>query len=225
MGTNAARSGAAPQPSVRQTAYEGFRRALLDRRLRPGQLVSQRELMALLDLSIGALRELLPRLETEGLLKVLPQRGIQITQIDLPMIRDAFQFRLAMEREAVLHAVEHMPDAEIAAQRAAHAEVLARLGAGPGGLDVDHAQTIDDGFHTSLIEATGNGLMIQAHAVNAIRIKLIRLDRTTLSVKTLPGTFDDHLAIIDAIAARDAAAAVTAMQRHIVNARQRALSL
>ena len=45
--------------SVKSAAYEKFRHALFDGRLRPGQFVSQRELVALLGLSIGALRELL----------------------------------------------------------------------------------------------------------------------------------------------------------------------
>src|SRR5690554_4515722 len=91
-----------PGRSVKQVAYDRFREALFAGHLRSGQLVSQKELVTLLGLSIGALRELLPRLQSEGLLNVLPQRGIQITLIDLPMIRDAFQMRMALEREAVL---------------------------------------------------------------------------------------------------------------------------
>ena len=66
-------------PSVKKAAYDTFQQALLQGKLRPGQVLSQKDLVVLLDLSIGALRELLPRLEAEGLLHVMPQRGIQIT--------------------------------------------------------------------------------------------------------------------------------------------------
>ena len=108
--TSSAETTGGGQASVKKAAYERFQQELLAGRLRAGEFVSQRELVQTLDLSIGALRELLPRLEAEGLLTVMPQRGIQITTIDLPMIRDAYQMRMAFEREAVLHAVDRMPE-------------------------------------------------------------------------------------------------------------------
>jgi DNA-binding GntR family transcriptional regulator len=87
------------------------------------------------------------------------------------------------------------------------------------------AQVVDDGFHALLVNATGNDLLIQAHAVNAIRIRLIRLDRITLTAQVLPEAFGSHLAIIDAIGRRDAPAAVAALETHILNARERATKL
>jgi DNA-binding GntR family transcriptional regulator len=219
-------AGAEPElRSVKEAAYERFRQALFDGRLRPGQFVSQRELVALLGLSIGALRELLPRLQSEGLLSVMPQRGIQITQIDLSMIRQAFQLRAALEREAVLSAVQKMPDAMLDAQEALHRAVLDEVAARPTVEALERAQHVDDGFHQLLVAGTRNVLLSQAYAVNAIRIRLIKLDRITLSAKVLPSAFGDHLAIIAAIRARDPHAAIEAIDRHMMNARDRALEL
>lgn len=209
---------------VKQAAYDRFREALFDGRLRPGQFVSQRELVSLLGLSIGALRELLPRLQTEGLLRVMPQRGIQVTQIDLPMIRDAFQFRLALEREAVLAAVQRMPDAVVEEQLRLHRAAIDGAAAGAPGV-YEAAQQLDDGFHRLLVSGTGNDLLIQAYAVNAIRIRLIRHDRITLTPEVLPNALGDHLAIIEAIGRRDAHAAAETLERHIHNARDRATRL
>lgn len=211
--------------SVKQAAYERFRQALFDGRLRPGQFVSQRELVALLGLSIGALRELLPRLQFEGLLTVMPQRGIQITQIDLPMIRQAFQMRMAFEREAVLTAVRKLDDATLDEQEALHSGIVEEVRVNPSPDLFERGQQVDDGFHNLLIAGTQNDLLIQAYAVNAIRIRLIKLDRISLSATVLPAAFSDHLAIIAAIRARDAHAAVDAMDRHMMNARERALEL
>lgn len=211
--------------SVKQAAYERFRHALFDGRLRPGQFVSQRELVAMLGLSIGALRELLPRLQFEGLLVVMPQRGIQITQIDLPMIRQAFQMRMALEREAVLTAVRRMPDAVLAEQEVLHRAILEEVKHAPSKDVFDRGQAIDDGFHALLVNGTQNDLLIQAYAVNAIRIRLIKLERITLSEHVMPSAFDDHFAVIAAIRSRDAHAAADAIDRHIMNARERALEL
>lgn len=212
---------------LKTAAYERFQDALLQGRLRPGQVVSQKELVSLLGMSIGALRELLPRLEAEGLIHVMPQRGIQITAIDLPMIRDAFQMRMALEREAVLAAVRKMPDEVLEGEERRHREILDRLAADPAASPAffDEGQAVDSAFHDLLMNTTGNELMIQAYNVNSIRIRLIRLDRIRLSAQTLPPAFADHLAVIAALKARDPAAAVSAIETHVRNARDRALEM
>ncbi|EAR50226.1 hypothetical protein OG2516_12629 [Oceanicola granulosus HTCC2516] len=224
MADETSRPAAAP---LKTAAYDRFQQALLQGRLRPGQVVSQKELVSLLDMSIGALRELLPRLEAEGLLTVMPQRGIQITVIDLPMIRDAFQLRMALEREAVLSAVRKMPDEVLGGQETLHRSILERLDrqAAPPPEFFDEGQDVDSAFHDVLIAATGNELMVQAYNVNSIRIRLIKLDRIKLTKHTLPSAFNDHLAVIAALKARDAAAAVAAIEAHVRNARDRAIEL
>ena len=72
--------------SLRARAYESFRQQILEANIRPGQFISQRELMQLLDMPLGAVRELIPRLEAEGLLRTVPQRGLQIAHVDLALI-------------------------------------------------------------------------------------------------------------------------------------------
>lgn len=222
--SNAATIGAGPA-SVKKTAYERFQQELLAGRLRPGQVVSQRELVQTLGLSIGALRELLPRLEAEGLLNVMPQRGIQITTIDLPMIRDAYQMRMAFEREAALFAVDRMPDAMVEDQKRLHLESLERLKTDRTPAFFEESQDVDSRFHELLVDFTENELLIQAYDLNSIRVRLIKLDRITLSATTLPAAFGDHLAIIDAILERDRWKAAAAMETHIRNARERALAI
>ncbi|QDY71084.1 GntR family transcriptional regulator [Qingshengfaniella alkalisoli] len=212
-------------PSVRQTAYELFQRALLSGRLRPGQMVSQRELVELMNLSVGALRELLPRLESEGLIVVQPQRGILIPAIDLPMIRDTFQMRMALEREAVISAIRDMPDDTLDAQRKLHVGMIERVALAPDPELLREGQEIDSGFHLLLVRNSGNVLLQQAYNLNAIRMRLIKLDRITLTERILPDAFGDHLLVIDAIRARDKQAAIDAMDAHIFNARERALQL
>jgi DNA-binding GntR family transcriptional regulator len=200
-----------------------FQAALLDGRLRPGQLVSQKELGAMLGLSVGALREILPRLQSEGLLLVQPKRGLQIPTIDLPMIRNAYQMRAALEREAVLHAVRKMPDDTLQAQRQQHEAVLDAFAASHRQDVPANSQEVDAGLHSALIANTGNELLQQAYELNNIRIRLIIMDRTRLTRATLPEAFADHLTLIEAILQRDAARAVAAMDAHIASSRSRAM--
>src|SRR2546421_10002568 len=85
---------------LRWQAYERFQQQLIASRIRPGQFVSQRELATLTGLPLGAIREVIPRLEAEGLLRTVPQRGLQIANVDVKLIRNAFQLRAMIEREA-----------------------------------------------------------------------------------------------------------------------------
>jgi len=208
----------------RQVAYRRFQQLLLAGQLRPGQNLSQREIIQKLGISLGALRELLPRLEAEGLLAVLPQRGIQITTIDLRMIRESYQMRIAFEREATIYAVEHVSDDALLQQRALHSSILERAAGGISGSLLDEAQKIDSDFHDFLIGSTGNETLIQAYSIIAIRVRMIQLDRIRLNPVVLAPALADHLEIIDGILKRDRDAAVRAIEAHIHNARMRAVA-
>ena len=92
-----------PPLPLRAQAYENFRQQILQANVRPGQFITQRELVQLLDMPLGAVRELVPRLEAEGLLRTVPQRGLQIAQVDLKLIHNAFALRRMLECEAARH--------------------------------------------------------------------------------------------------------------------------
>lgn len=215
-----------PAASVRKGAYATFQDALMSGSISPGQLVSQRELVSLLGVSLGALRELLPRLESEGLLEVIPQRGIQVTAVDMRMIREAYQMRMAIEREAVISAVEGqgLHSAEVDAQLRLHQDILVRAGAQTTPELLAQAQDIDAGMHEWLINATRNTQLIRTYDVIAVRVRLINIDRMRLTPETLPDALGDHVKLLEAISRRDRPAAVAAIERHITAARSRAVS-
>ncbi len=216
--------------TLRGRAYESFTRHLLADDIRPGQFISQRELVAITQLPLGAIRELIPRLEAEGLIKTVPQRGMQVAHVDLNLIRDAFQFRLFLEREAVALFAEQAPAAVIAELLAEHQTIIAafeaaeRAGTLPDPL-MHKAQEVDQRLHTTIIEALGNGIIADAYRVNFIKIRLIRQATTRIHRAVLRPTMAEHLAILHALQARDPAAARAAMGAHILLARDRAMGL
>ena len=108
--------------SLKQKAYDLFKEKMHAGELTQGQFLSQRELAELLGLSLAPVREAINKLETEGVVQVLPQRGIQIVQIDANFIRNAYQLRILLEREAAAHYARNASSEEIiAAARSAHA--------------------------------------------------------------------------------------------------------
>ena len=90
---------------------------------------------------------------------------------------------------------------------------------------VEEAQQVDRQFHETVIDDLGNDIVSQAYRVNWIKVRLIRQSETSLHDELVVPVMDEHLAIIAAMKARDAAAAVEAGAAHITNARKRALRL
>jgi DNA-binding GntR family transcriptional regulator len=212
--------------SLRAQAYESFRQQILDANVRPGQFISQRELMQLLGMPLGAVRELIPRLEAEGLLKTVPQRGLQIAHVDLALINNAFQLRLMLEREAALRFTASVSDPDLAAIERAHRRIVVRARKGPidAALLTD-AQTVDWGLHDMMIDALDNALISEIYRVNSLRVRLIRLERAMLSEDALLPAMKEHLWFIEAMKRRDGQQVVARLTHHIECAHRRVLGL
>ncbi|MEN9892408.1 MAG: hypothetical protein RLY78_2703 [Pseudomonadota bacterium] len=212
--------------TLRAQAYENFRQQILQANIRPGQFVSQRELMALLGMPLGAVRELIPRLEAEGLLRTVPQRGLQIAQVDVRLVNNAFGLRLLLEREAARRYAASVSDAELQAIEQAHLDIITRASHGP--IDdtlLNDATAIDWGLHDQMIDALGNDLVSQTYRINSLRVRLIRLEGATLSPEALVPAMREHLWFIEALKSRDADEVARRIGHHIDSAHRRVLGL
>jgi len=220
-----------PPHNLREKAYDSFTRHLLAREIRAGQFISQRELVEITGLPLGAIRELIPRLEAEGLVRTVPQRGMQIAHVDLNLIKDAFQFRLFLECQAVAIFAAEAPAPIIAALKSRHDGILARCvkaeatAAGITAKLIAEAQDIDWDLHATIVDSLGNAIISDAYRANSIKIRLIKQQQTRLNDGVVIPTMREHLAVIEAIATRDPDKASAALRRHIVSARDRAIGL
>lgn len=217
--------GADRPAKLRDRAYESFTTRLLAREIRAGQFVSQRELVEITGLPLGAIRELIPRLEADGLIKTVPQRGMQVCSVDIELVRNAYQFRLFMEREAALSFAANASDKQIGEQRRAHESVLKRAREAVTPELMAEAQAVDYALHDAIIDALGNAIISNAYRVNAIKIRLIRQEYTRLEPQLVVPVMTEHLGIIEAFEARDPARAAAAIEAHINRSRNRALGL
>ena len=213
------------QPTLREKAYESFTRHLLARDVRPGQFISQRRLVELTGLTLGAIRELIPRLEAEGLIKTVPQRGLQIAHIDLDLIREAFQFRVFLEKEAVALFTRTASDDAVAGLLKQHREIVNAIDSGDGSHELEiHAQAVDWGMHDAFIDALGNTIISNAYRVNSIKMRLISQERFRIDGRVGP-VMGEHLKVLEAIERRSAEDAVESLVAHINHARDRAVKI
>jgi DNA-binding GntR family transcriptional regulator len=211
---------------MRAQAYDAFTRHLLERRLAPGQFVTQRDLAALVGFPLGAIREMIPRLEAEGLVRTLAQRGLQIVGANPKLIRDAFRLREIVETEAIALFTRTASDAVIRGE-IDKLETIAEAARGETIEDnlLVRAQAVDWGFHDLIVENLDNALINDIHRVNAIRIRIMMYDRVTLSAELLEPALAEHRLILNAVRDRDTPNAVAALRAHLMSARRRALGI
>lgn len=211
--------------SLRVRAYENFCQQIMLANIVAGQFISQRELTQLLDMPLGAVRELIPRLEAEGLIRTVPQRGLQIAHVDLKLINNAFGLRLILERAAAAQFTMQAGEDELAEIEAAHRDIIARTNRGEvNAALLDDAQKVDWGLHDRMIDAMGNELISEIYRVNSLRLRLIRLEGTMISPDRLVPAMEEHLSVIDAFRRRDPALATEMISRHIESAHRRLIN-
>ncbi len=213
------------QTTLREKAYESFTHHLLARDVRPGQFISQRRLVELTGLPLGAIREAIPRLEADGLIKTVPQRGLQVAHIDINLIREAFQFRILLEKEAIANFTRTTSDEAIAVLLKDHRDIAELSKGGQSSPELDaRAQAVDWGMHDAFVDSLGNSIISNAYRVNSIKMRLINQERFRIAghVKSV---MVEHLAILEAVERRAVDEAVERLVAHIRNARDRALAV
>ena len=210
---------------LRDHAYSSFTEKLLARDIEPGQFVSQRELVELTGMPLGAIREMIPRLEADGLIRTSPKRGLQVLAIDLDLIRSAFQLRRIIEGEAFARFSETAADQDLARIAEDHASIRREATEGVTPDLLSRAQRMDWAFHDHVVDHMQNRIISDIHRVNAIKIRLIRNADTRMLPELVVSVMDEHLAVIQALEARDPARTVEAIHAHIDSAKRRALGL
>jgi DNA-binding GntR family transcriptional regulator len=209
----------------RDQAYLSTIRLLVEGHLAPGQFVTQRELADLTGMTLGAVREMIPRLEADGLIRAIAQRGLQIASFDIRSVHEAHQLREIIECAGLVQYLRTASDEAIAAHRAAHERIAAAARKSITKALVADAQAVDWALHEAFSEAIGNRLIAEIQRVNTVRIRMIMQERVTPSPATLPAAWREHMRIVDALARRDEVAALAALRAHLATARRLALSL
>src|SRR5215212_9289198 len=140
-----------PAP-IRQQVQDALRAMIAEGHLGPGYRLVERELCERLGVSRPVMREALRLLEAEGLVAMVPGRGLAVAVIDADDAHEIYRIRALLEGEAA---------ATIAAraERKALKELEARAQAVQEALDRGHAADLrraKNRFYETLIARSGN---------------------------------------------------------------------
>jgi DNA-binding GntR family transcriptional regulator len=222
----APRRGVKPPPlRPRERAYADIKRGILQGDFPAGQMVSLRELSLRVRCPLAGVRDAVIRLECERLLRVHPQRGIQVMEVDLEFVREAYQLRLMIELEGVRRTLE-APDAgalQALAQRTAAS--IRELEAGGDAAALARAVEADWALHALIVDSVQSRLLCDIYRQNRERQRLIGRAYAFHPAKYARAALQEHEPIIAALAARDAARAAALLEAHITAAMRRQIGI
>lgn len=198
-------------------AYSQLKEAIYSHELQAGVRITETELSERLSMSRTPIREAIYRLEAEGLLSHEPRRGLVITQPDHQMVMELYTMRETLEGAAARLAAQHASEAELMTLREINESEKALFG-NPKGLS-----ELNRKFHMLISLSAHNRYLLKSLENMAATIALLP---TLLNSQGRPQeAHDEHRAILDALIARDAAAAEEAARAHIRSARLRRVEI
>jgi DNA-binding GntR family transcriptional regulator len=191
-----------------------LREAVMSGALPQGSQVGEVMLAAQFGVSRGPVREAMQRLVQEGLLRIVPHRGIFVVELTEADVRDIYGARQAVESAAML-AIMRRPDAEKSARRLDAA--VARMAAAAERGDGAALSRGDLAFHELLVALSGS--------VRLQRMASTLLVETRMCLAALTDTYvaparlvEEHTEIVAAIRSGDTSRAVAILDEHMRDA-------
>lgn len=83
--------------TLKEKAYTTIRKKIIECEYMPGAVLSENELMNEIGSSRTPIREALNRLEQEDLVKIVPKRGIWVSELTTGMIYNIYEVRILLE--------------------------------------------------------------------------------------------------------------------------------
>jgi DNA-binding GntR family transcriptional regulator len=194
-------------------AYQALIAAFRSGGLRHGQFVSMSQLGDLLGFPIAPVREAVKQASAQGFLATVPKRGVQVMEASPENIRESLDVRMALDQEGARRRISAGNLDGLDALRQRHMEMQDAARADPTGDLPPKAIEVDLSLHNYLAEGLGNSLLTAAYGANRVRIAIIQNARPFLHDRIV-SAMDEHLAIIDALADRDATRAAMALKHH-----------
>lgn len=192
---------------------EALRERILALELPPGTVLPRAELAERFGVSQTPVRDALLRLCEDGLVDIFPQNATVVSRIDIPSALRAHFLRRSLELE-IVRELARLPEATRSTLVERLREHLARQVRAQGGPDVAAFMRADQDFHLEMYDTLGMrdlwSLMRQRSG------HIDRLRRMHLPTRGKMGdVLRDHRAIVEAIAAGDAARAQDAVRTHL----------
>jgi len=205
--------------SLRDMAYEAIKHQIVTCELKPGEALTVNELAKAFDLGRTPVIQAIDRLTIEGLVMVMPRKGVVVSPVSLDDFVAIIEMRLLNEGRAARWAAERAGDAEINRMKA---NLDATWRAAKRGNITDFI-ALDREFHRFVAQATRNSILSEFLAKlhdKSFRFWFISLRAPDHNFRVS----EQHAAILEGIRKHDPKVAEKAMRDHISSFRTNATS-
>ncbi|MFC9359103.1 GntR family transcriptional regulator [Rhodococcus sp. NPDC057014] len=203
-------------PITRASAvHKQMRSDIFAGRLTPGERLKFQPLCKRYQTSVGAAREALTLLVTEGLVQSQPNVGYTVTTLSLDDLNDLTEARVELEclalSKAIAHA-DHRWEADVVASH--HLLLRTPFATASDPWHTDEWATAHNDFHFALISQCPNRRILRI--ARGLREEAGLYQRWSETVRQSTRDIDaEHRAIMDAALARDADTAVGLLKDHL----------
>jgi len=208
-----------PALSLSEQAYQELKTRILTLQLRPGAFLNENALSELLGIGRMPVHQAVQRLNSEGLVEVIPRKGLVIRPDSLKDTLALIEARLAMEPNITALAAERATKEQVSAlkQLVMESKKIVSQSERLSFMKLDRA------FHGLIAESAGNKILADAQRPLHERSELIWHLRV-MKEDGLVVNQREHMSVFSAIAEHDAKAARKAMEDHLISLHNRILS-
>lgn len=193
--------------------YQQILEAISEGRFRPGTRLGEEEIAQRLGVSRTPVREALRRLQTRGLLTVGAGRSMVVASLSTRQVHELYAMREILEGSAARFAATHANETDLHRLRQVHQKFMNAWNR------PQELVPLNRSFHRAIYEAAHNEYLTQA--LNGLYDAFVLLSGSTFRIPTrLQASDEEHMAIIEAIEARDPDGAEAAARKHIQSAQR-----
>ncbi|HSI19712.1 MAG TPA: GntR family transcriptional regulator [Sphingomonas sp.] len=198
------------------SAYRAIREGILAGTFAQGSHITARQLAEATGLSRTPVREAMRRLDAEGMISLIPNRGAFVASWSDSEIEQIYELRVLLESFAAQTAAERINDAQRDRLKELAVEMTHLVEQRP--VDVEAIAEVNDKFHKGVLEACGNPrLRDLLGAITEVPLQLSTFRRYT--VDELRRSAAQHAELVAALTVGDADWARSVMTSHIRSAR------
>lgn len=197
-------------PSLRDRAYEQIKHRIITCDLKPGEVLSEAALSASLDIGRTPVHQAIDRLVTDGLIDVMPRKGIMVKPVSLDEIFDIIDVRLINESHCARRAAASAEPEDVA-RMTANLDAMWKAAQSRA---IESMMELDREFHALLSGLTRNKVLteiLRNLQDRSTRLWFISLRAGEQHVRVC----EQHAAIIDGVRRHDPDAAEQAIRAHI----------
>jgi DNA-binding GntR family transcriptional regulator len=201
--------------SLHDDVASRLRSAIFDGQLVPGNFIDEAALCIQWSISRTPLREALKVLTAEGLVRHEPRRGCFVNEVTEQDLDEIFPVIALLEGRCAFEATRHASEADVRVLSQWHERLASHAEAGR----INDYYEANYAIHEAIIQLANNKWLAQAIADLRKILKLARLQQLHAPGR-LTQSLTEHMAVFDALKARNAEAAEQAMRHHLLQQRE-----